>query len=59
MSRRYFADDWKESWFDERHPRRRVRLLPLLLMAIGAVTVFVLAARYVVVPLLVYLGGLR
>lgn len=38
-------------------PRRRLRLIPLLLMFIGAAAVFVLAARYLIVPLLVYLGG--
>lgn len=38
-------------------PRRRVRLLPLLLMIVGAATLLVLALRYAVVPLLVYLGG--
>lgn len=37
--------------------RRRIRLIPLLLELIGAVTVLVMAARYLVVPLLVYLGG--
>lgn len=40
-----------------RRPRRRIRLIPLLLMIVGAATVFVLAARYLIVPLLVYLGG--
>lgn len=37
--------------------KKRVRLIPLLLMIIGACTVFVLAARYVVIPLLVWAGG--
>lgn len=60
MGRRYFTDDWKRDWDDERPRRRkRFRLLPMLLMIIGACTVFVLVARYVVVPLLVYLGGLQ
>ena len=56
---RYFAKGWKKSWEPERKPRRRrrVRLLPLLLMVIGAATVLVVALRYLIVPLLVYLGG--
>lgn len=40
-----------------REKKKRVRLIPLLLMLIGACTVFVMAARYVVVPLLVWAGG--
>ena len=40
-----------------REKKKRVRLIPLLLMLIGACTVFVMVARYVVVPLLVWAGG--
>ena len=57
MSRRYFDDDWKQSWTKKPRRKRRVRLLPTLLMIVGAVTLLVLAARYVIVPLLVQLGG--
>ena len=39
------------------HGRRHVHVLPLLLMMIGMITVMVLAVRYALVPLLVYLGG--
>jgi len=55
MGRRYDRDD-----FDPISPRRRkkrIRIIPLLLMLIGAGTVFVLAARYIVIPLLVWAGG--
>lgn len=47
------------AWKEERdaRPRRRIRLFRLLLMVVGAATLIVIAARYVVVPLLVYLGG--
>ena len=57
---RYFAKDWKRSWEEKpRKPRRkRPRLLSLLLMLIGAVTVLFLALRYLIVPLLVFLGGI-
>ena len=56
---RYFAKGWKESWEEKgkRSRPRRVRLIPFLLMVIGAVTVLVFAMRYLIVPLLVYLGG--
>lgn len=40
-----------------REKKKRVRLIPLLLMIIGACTVFVMAARHIVVPLLVWAGG--
>lgn len=55
--RRYFSDDWRQRWNEKPRPRRRIRLIPLLLMIIGAGTVLVAAARYVIVPLLVWLGG--
>ena len=56
---RYFAKGWKESWEEKpRKPRRkRPRLLSLLLMLIGAATVLFLALRFLIVPLLVFLGG--
>ena len=54
---RYFAKGWKKSWEDKPRRKRRVRLIPLLLMVIGALTVLVAAARYAIVPLLVWLGG--
>lgn len=57
MSRRHFFKKKPHDRSGEHRPRRRVRLIPLLLMVIGAATVFVLAARYAIVPLLVYLGG--
>lgn len=57
MKGRYFSEGWKKSWEKSERPRRRFRLLPVLLMAIGAATVIVLAARYLIVPLLVWLGG--
>lgn len=54
---RYFAKG-RHQWQEEKpRGRRRVRLIPLLLMLIGAVTVLVAALRYLIVPLLVYLGG--
>ncbi len=55
MGRRYDRDD-----FDPIPPRRRkkrIRIIPLLLMLIGAGTVFVLSARYIVIPLLVWARG--
>ena len=58
MSRRFFHRKPHER-VQKPRPRRRIRLIPLLLMLIGAATIFVLAARYVFVPLLVYLGGGR
>ena len=56
---RYFAKDWKKSREDKpRKPRRRrPPLFSLLLMLIGAATVLFLALRYLIVPLLVFLGG--
>ena len=58
MGRRYFKEGWKHSWSKQgTHPKRRIRIIPLLLMIIGAATVLVLAAKYLIVPLLVYLGG--
>lgn len=57
---RHFANGWKRSREKrEAKPRRgrRVRLIPLLLMLIGAATVLVAAMRYLIVPLLVFLGG--
>lgn len=57
MNRRHFFRRKPHDRAGEPRPRRRIRLIPLLLMVIGAATVFVLAARYVIVPLLVYLGG--
>lgn len=56
MSRRYFSNDWKQSW-SKRPRRKRIRVLPLILMIFGAMALLVLAARYAIVPLLVYLGG--
>lgn len=41
-----------------RQRRRRIPLTILLLAAVGLVTVFVLAMRYAIVPLLVLLGGM-
>ena len=38
-------------------PRRPVRILPLLLMLIGTMTLLVLIVRYMLIPLLVMLGG--
>ena len=55
---RYFAKGWKRSWEDKPRRKRRVRLIPLLLMMVGAITVLFLALRYLIVPLLVFLGGL-
>ena len=55
--KRRFSEGWKDSWEENRRPRRRFRLIPTLLMLIGAATVIVAAARYLVVPLLVWLGG--
>ena len=55
MKRRHFFRRMPNE--QDRRSRRRIRLVPLLLMIVGAATVFVLAARYLIVPLLVYLGG--
>lgn len=55
--KRYFAEGWKDSWKESPRPRWRFRLIRWLLMLIGAATVTIAAARYVVVPLLVWLGG--
>ena len=41
-----------------RSARRRHSPFVILLSAIGLVTVFVLAMRYAIVPLLVILGGM-
>ena len=41
-----------------RQRRRRIPLTIMLLSAIGLVTLFVLAMRYAIVPLLVLLGGM-
>ena len=57
---RYFAKGWKKSWEEKNHkPRRkrRPKLIPFLLMVIGAVTVLALVFRFLIVPLLVFLGG--
>lgn len=57
MKRRYFSEGWKDSWKESRRPRRPVRIIPVLLMLIGLATVIVAVARYLIVPLLVWLGG--
>ena len=57
MKRRPFPDDRPHDRRRAPRPRRRMRLLPLVLTIIGAVTVLVLVARHLIVPLLVYLGG--
>lgn len=55
--RRLFRNNPHEPPVPHRREKKRVRLLPVLLMIIGAATVFVMAARYVIVPLLVWAGG--
>ena len=57
MKRRFFSEGWKDSRKESRRPRRLSRLIPVLLMLIGLATVIVVAARYLIVPLLVGLGG--
>ena len=37
--------------------RKRLGLIPVILMVIGAAALFVLAARYLAVPFLVWAGG--
>lgn len=55
---RYFAKGWKKGREGKPRRKRRVRLIPLLLMIVGAITVLVAAFRYLIVPLLVFLGGM-
>lgn len=55
---RYFAKGRPKSRNDKpRRRRRRIRLIPFVFMIVGMATVLVAAFRYLIVLLLVYLGG--
>lgn len=43
--------------YTQRRKRRSFRLIPFLLMLIGAGTVVVLLLRHVIIPILIYFGG--